>query len=256
MRLLLLALAMFPCVAGAVPCATATSPAHTNALVELYTSEGCDSCPPADRWLSRFAAAAPAAVVPIAFHVDYWDYIGWKDRFADPGFAERQRAQARLRGSRAIYTPQVVLAGRDWPGWRSEAEFARGLASVTARPARAKIELRWDRPAGRAAVASLAVEALPGERPERLTLHVATLESGLSSRVTAGENKGATLQHDFVVRDFASIPFSPTSRALSEARDLTAREGWNAERLSVAVFVQDRATGEVLQALAAPICRP
>ena len=97
---------------------TATSPAHTLALTELYTSEGCDSCPPADKWMSGLAARGlgPDKVVPLALHVDYWDYIGWKDVFAQPQFTERQRMLSRLSGSTFVYTPQVVVAGRDFRG--------------------------------------------------------------------------------------------------------------------------------------------
>ena len=256
MKILPFLATMIPALAAAAPCSTVTSPAHMNALVELYTSEGCDSCPPADRWLSRFIKAPPAGVVPIAFHVDYWDYIGWKDRFGDAKYAERQRVQARLRGSSGIYTPQVVIAGNDIPNWRSDGEFGRTLDAVMKRPARAKIEMRWDRPAGNAGVVGITAEAGATERPEQLSLYIATLEGGLTSRVTAGENKGETLAHDFVVRDLAVIPFSPTSLALTGiSRDITPRAGWNAERLSVAAFVQNRATGEVLQAISAPVCR-
>ncbi len=85
------------------------------ALVELYTSEGCSSCPPADRWLSRLAddAGLWSEFVPVAFHVDYWDYIGWKDEFADPSNTQRQRGYAAAAGARSIYTPQMVVGGRD-----------------------------------------------------------------------------------------------------------------------------------------------
>src|SRR5438270_8352522 len=88
---------------------TARSPDHSVALLELYTSEGCDSCPPADRWLSRFDQTSVAdRVVPLALHVDYWDRLGWKDRFASPAYTERQREQTRRQGSSFVYTPQVM----------------------------------------------------------------------------------------------------------------------------------------------------
>src|SRR5580765_3864389 len=84
-------------------------------LVELYTSEGCSSCPPADDWLRRLPASA--GVVALAFHVDYWDYLGWRDRFADPRYSKRQQAQAGHDRASGVYTPQIVLDGHAWSGW-------------------------------------------------------------------------------------------------------------------------------------------
>src|SRR5678815_1066718 len=94
--------------AEAQQCA-AKSAEKTVALVELYTSEGCDSCPPADRWLSSLGPKgfAPDRVVPIALHVDYWDYIGWKDPYARQAHSARQRKMARLARAAMVYTPQV-----------------------------------------------------------------------------------------------------------------------------------------------------
>src|SRR5262245_36872571 len=121
MRTVLLAclLAFIPLSAPAQQCA-AKSPAHTTALVELYTSEGCDSCPPADRWLSSLGGKGYTAdrVVPIALHVDYWDYIGWKDPYARAAHSARQRKMASLARAAAIYTPQVLVQGKDFRDWR------------------------------------------------------------------------------------------------------------------------------------------
>ena len=99
----------------AAQCA-AQSGSRTVALVELYTSEGCDSCPPADRWLSSLSAQGhtPDKVVPLSLHVDYWDYIGWKDPYAKREFATRQRKLADLKRAKVIYTPQVLLQGQDF----------------------------------------------------------------------------------------------------------------------------------------------
>ena len=84
-------------------------------VVELYTSEGCDSCPPADRWLSGLKGRE--GVVALAFHVDYWDRLGWADRFASPAHTQRQQQRQRLSGARFIYTPQVIANGMDWRRW-------------------------------------------------------------------------------------------------------------------------------------------
>ena len=95
------------------------SPGPRVSLLELYTSEGCSSCPPADRWIStlRDDPRLWHEVVPVAFHVDYWDYIGWKDRFASPVYGNRQRDYARNRHVGTVYTPGFVLAGKEWRSW-------------------------------------------------------------------------------------------------------------------------------------------
>ena len=118
----------------------AQSGEKTAVLVELYTSEGCSSCPPADRWLSGLAARGFAAerVVPIALHVDYWDYIGWKDPYAKREFSQRQRKLTQLQRNALVYTPQVLLQGRDFPRWYSP-DFEGAVAAINARPAKARI---------------------------------------------------------------------------------------------------------------------
>jgi hypothetical protein len=125
---------------------TAQSGPQTAALVELYISQRCDSCPPADRWLSalRQAGLGTDRVVPLSLHVDYWDHIGWKDPFAKPHFAARQRELAGIARSRTIYTPQVVLGGEDFRGWSARSRFADAVAAVNAVPARVTISLALD----------------------------------------------------------------------------------------------------------------
>src|SRR3954469_21437092 len=129
-------------VHAAAPECSAQSPAHTVALVELYTSEGCDSCPPADRWLSSLLGRGfgPERVVPLALHVDYWDYIGWKDPYAKRQFSARQHKLAKLGRATFVYTPQILLQGRDFRGWATDA-FAKTVAEINARPARAGVSL-------------------------------------------------------------------------------------------------------------------
>lgn len=248
MRLFLAAFLMLPSLAAASECTVRSGP-RTAAVVELYTSEGCSSCPPADRWLSGLAAAASSGrVVPLAFHVNYWDYIGWKDAFASERATERQRAIQKAAAARYVYTPQVVLAGRDYTGWRSSA-WAEAVDAVQRRPARASIELtvRTD-PARGIEVASVAQAT--GARGDDLIVLVAATQNGLASRVTAGENRGERLAHDFVVRDFA------VHRGLGSATaTFRPAPGWNLSHMSVAAFVQNTRTGEILQALSTPVCK-
>ena len=100
----------------------ANSPKHTVALVELFTSEGCSSCPPADRWLQNLPRQGYSfdKVVPLSLHVGYWDHIGWKDPYAQQRFTDRQRNYASLRRSSSVYTPQIVLAGNDFRSWNGD----------------------------------------------------------------------------------------------------------------------------------------
>jgi len=231
---------------------TATSPAHTVALVELFTSEGCSSCPPADAWLRRLPAAGYGAdrVVPLALHVDYWDYIGWKDRFASARYTERQRAYSAIGNARFIYTPQVVFDGRDFRGWSSTATFDEAVRAANAKPARATITVTLDeRETG---VSQLRVGAeLPKDAARAdVSLYVAAFENGQSTRVKAGENRGATLEHDYVVRQwFGPIAFDDEGRAELAERIAHSNRG------GVAAFVQSRRTGDVLQATALSHCR-
>jgi hypothetical protein len=240
--------------AWAVQC-QARSPETTVALVELYTSEGCDSCPPADRWLSSLAARgyAPGRVVPIALHVDYWDYIGWKDPYAQSRFSSRQRKLAQLTRSAIVYTPQVLLQGRDFRGWGG-AEFDREVARINARPAKARIELRLEtREKAAFGVEAVAELRDPSQRAEA-ALYLGTYENKLLSRVRAGENRGRTLAHDFVVFEWTGpLEFKGAAR-LAERRVLPLLPQAVAGHSGVVAFVQNRAGGEVLQALMLPAC--
>lgn len=244
--------AALPALAG--PCAAKSSP-RTAALVELYTSEGCSSCPPADRWLStlRRAGQSGGEVVPLALHVGYWDYIGWKDPYAKPEFAARQRRIAAVQHETFVYTPQVVLQGRDFRGWGSGA-FERAVAKINAQPAKAAISLALERPRDGVLKVEAAARVLEPGRRDAAALYLAAYQSRLVSRVDAGENQGRTLEHDFVVRDWVGpIEFGPDG-ALRQVRRLSLPPGAVAGHSGVAAFVQDRASAEILQALLLPAC--
>jgi hypothetical protein len=254
MRSLVIFLAVSHCAIAVAAECRATSGAQTAALVELYTSEGCSSCPPADRWLSGFAGPRhDPRVVPVAFHVQYWDYIGWKDSFGDARYTERQKEEAKASGARFVYTPQVIVGGRDFPEWHDEKTFASAVEAIQRKPARATLTLESHGAADGTIKGVVGVKLEAGTRTKHLVLAALPLQNGLSTRITAGENKGEQLTNDHVVRDLVSIKVAkPEGRLEFEFKP---RAGWNAERMSVAAFVQDTETGEVLQALAAPSCR-
>ena len=237
-------LALLPMIASlgalAAEC-TVHSDSQARALVELYTSEGCSSCPPADHWLSSLAASGDKRVVPIAFHVSYWDYIGWKDRFADARYTERQRDMAQAQGASMVYTPQVMIGGRDFRSWSSPGAVSRAIDEIARSTPPVAISLSM-KPAGDSGIEGRAAVTGAG------ALFVALTQDGLSSKVTAGENRGENLHHNAVVRDFAAIASGGTFR-------FARKPDWDLAHMSLVAFAQDPRTGRVIQALSAPPCR-
>jgi hypothetical protein len=161
-------------------------------VIELYTSEGCSSCPPADQWLSTLKGQP---VVAQAFHVAYWDAIGWKDRFANPAFTTRQRDIATANHLSGIYTPQLVRNGHDWRSWRQPWQAIDLNA-----PARAKISVHQGDSAN-----LFEARVSPKAEASAWTAYWTVTEHGHSSRVSAGENRGEFLKHDFVVKQYAPV---------------------------------------------------
>ena len=250
-------LALLFALATPAPAAScrAVSGDRTVALIELYTSEGCSSCPPADRWLSSLAARGYSAerVVPLSLHVDYWDYIGWKDPYAKREFSQRQRKLSRLQRMALVYTPQVLLQGRDFPRWGSPA-FDSAVAAINARPARARIELQIHGLARGVIDVQATARLADPARAEDAALYLAVYENRLTSHVGAGENRGHTLTHDYVVLEWQGpLAFGPGGE-LSERRALALLPRGAPGQSGVAAFVQDRRTGEVLQALLRSAC--
>ena len=235
----------------------ARSPDYTLALIELYTSEGCDSCPPADRWFSKLApGSAENRAVALAFHVDYWDRLGWRDRFGDAAFTARQYEEVRRQHTGFAYTPQVVVQGRDFPQWRSPAQPTTAIAAANARPARAAIELALHGQGVGARVANVDVDVRIPDRRDRANalVNVALVQSSLASDVAAGENAGKHLTHDHVVRQWRE-GLKPDANGEVHRRinlELPPETG----PLAVVAFAEHAETGEVLQALSLPFCAP
>lgn len=255
MRLLCVALsAAFAMPAAAAQC-SAKSGERTAVLVELYTSEGCDSCPPADKWLSSLQSKGftPDKVVPLSLHVDYWDYIGWKDPYAKRVFATRQRRMAELKRAKMIYTPQVVLQGQEFRHWDSR-EFGSTVEKLHGQPARARISLAVNAMSKTSVDVTIGAEVLGQQDRKDAAVYLAAFENKLSSQVSAGENRGRTLPHDYVVREWIGpIEFGTASR-VEEKRVLPLLPNANVQHSGVAAFVQNRSTGDVLQALMLPSC--
>jgi hypothetical protein len=246
----LLMIPMTPARAAAA--CTAASGRDTVPLVELFTSEGCSSCPPADRWLSATFPTNGAVASVLAFHVDYWDRLGWKDRFATAAYTERQYAAMRAGGGTFVYTPQVLVQGRD-------AEVGRGnratelLAAARGRPARATIALEAD-PADNAQT-TVRVKATVADAVLRnsAVVWVAYTDSGLVSDVKAGENRGVRLTHDHVVRALLG-PYAVNAQGEAAATATFARPAERGRDAALVAIVQDTKSGDVLQTLTLPAC--
>ncbi len=219
-------------------CGVRSGPAITP-VVELYTSEGCSSCPPADAWLSRLKA--DPGIVALAFHVDYWDRLGWKDRFASAAYTQRQAQSQRSSGARFSYTPQVIVDGDDRPEWSRA-----GLPSSTKGRAVAAVDVSLSREGNR-----FSASVAPGAgAPPRLAAYWAVTEQGHVSAVKAGENDGATLKHDYVVREYKTVAawrVAPDASSTLEFEPTLAADAAHARAVNLVIVDAD--SGRPVQAL-------
>lgn len=209
---------------------TVSSGPERVSLVELYTSEGCSSCPPADASLSELKAAEGLwdEFVPVAFHVTYWDRLGWEDRFARSRFDRRQKDYAGHWGHDVVYTPAFVIDGQEW----RERDASRGIA------AKARDERQQGRLEASVADGRVTIE-YRGDQRQGLTAHAALLGFGLTTEVEAGENADRTLHHDFVALAHARGEMAAGEGVRTATVEL-ATEADQAERRAIAVWVERR----------------
>jgi len=200
-------------------------------LLELYTSEGCSSCPPAEAWMSRLKEHRKLwkDFVPVAFHVDYWDYLGWKDPFASKAYAQRQHDYANRWRSRSVYTPGFVLDGEEWTDWPRHNEIpspsSKPAGVLTARSTDGRDwTLRFQPPVGSPSVSSY-------------DFHAALLGFELISDVKAGENRGHKLMHEFVVLAVANAAATASGDAVLATITLTPKLKPAPKRLAFATWV-------------------
>jgi hypothetical protein len=208
-------------------------------LLELFTSEGCSSCPPAEEWLSSRRADTRLWVgyVPVAFHVDYWDYLGWRDKLADPAYSLRQRHYSSAWGAHSVYTPGFVLDGAEW---RPRAHADLPHASSSAQPGLLSAILHGN--------GDMHLTYQPGSHTERsYGIHAALLGLGLKSDVRAGENSGRILTHDFAVLIHRESLASSTPGGVQVDMRLPIPQRTKAG-LALAVWVADPNTGAIIQA--------
>jgi hypothetical protein len=214
---------------AANPVCEAKSGPQRTPVIELYTSEGCSSCPSADQWLSTLKGKP---VIAQAFHVGYWDYIGWVDRFATPAHTSRQRDIAAANGLRGIYTPQLVRNGRDWRDYGN-------LAEANA-PAAAVISLARTEGGD-----NFEARILPTNSTSPWSAYWTVTEHGHSSRVKAGENSGEFLKHDFVVRQYTPVGRYQGAQTLKFVAIPASAD----HQRQINLVVSDPKTGEPLQGI-------
>jgi hypothetical protein len=236
------------------PPATTQSPAagSTPVLVELFTSEGCSSCPPADALLMRLGRTQPvreADVIVLEEHVDYWDTLGWKDPFSSEAATARQQEYGEAFGGRQVYTPQMIVDGYAEFVGSAEGTALRAVRAAGAAPKPA-VHLSWAESEMLAIHVEPLTNAAQGDTPQ---VFLAVVENMLHSEVKRGENAGRALEHDGVVRQIITVgkaEAAPTG--FSSTIAVHAAQEWNRANLRAIVFVQERHSRHVLTAAAIP----
>ncbi len=198
-------------------------------LIELYTSEGCSSCPPADRRLSKLKSDVGlwSERIPVAFHVDYWDYIGWEDPYAHPDNSKRQRVHAALGNVSNVYTPGFLVDGAEWRGF-----FSGAVLPLQRQQMPGPLALSYD--SGEVKVSFDPAQ----EVPEQLNLQIAWLGAGIESSVTDGENMGRSLKHDFVVLKRQELAFN-SAAGFEHQGEFTADDLAPAEQYALVAWLED-----------------
>ncbi len=238
-----------PIISTAAEC-SAKSGVKTVPLLELYTSEGCSSCPPADKWLSNLKPD-PNKLIPLAFHVDYWDYIGWKDRFSKAEYSDRQRKTAAFGGAGFVYTPQFVFDGHDFKGW-DNSRINEAVESQQKFLSRANLTLSAVAEQDGSITLKTNAEAVNPKDTKHADIFVALYENKLVSQVQAGENSGRELKHDYVVRELFGA-YQLNNKNIFN-KNFTLKPEWKSKDAGAVIFVQDSTNGEILQSLALKFC--
>jgi hypothetical protein len=224
---------------GALP------PPGSPVLVELFTSEGCSSCPAADALLSRILASQPVAdadIIALEFHVDYWDRLGWKDPFSSAAFTKRQRDYSRVFGADRVYTPQMVIDGATELVGSDEAAALAAIRKAVAQP-HLDLRVAGSRHGTQSVRMSVdAPAAVAGGEP--IDVVVALVEDGLTSSVGRGENKGRTLTHSAVVRRHQVIGALEREPFVGEG-EWRLNPAWKPAHLRLVAFLQGRRTQRV-----------
>jgi len=253
---------VYPMLAGLALLSTAllwaaapADPPPVPVVVELYTSEGCSDCPPADVLLAELDRMQPvpgALIIPLEEHVDYWDRQGWRDPFSSADFTARQREYASRLHIPTPYTPQMVVAGRtEFLGSAPQKALAAIAAAEQVPQAAVAVTLDPGTDAS-SLKAEVRVESFPPGIREKAEVRVAVTEDDLSSNVRAGENSGKHLSHRATVRKFMSAGHVEAGKPFSADVKIGLERGWKRENLHVVVFLEGRSTGQIFGAATVP----
>ncbi len=246
-----------PARPGQPPSTENNMPTGVPVIVELFTSEGCSSCPPADALLARLEERQPVAnaqVIALEEHVDYWNNLGWMDPFSAKDWSARQQEYAESLGNGNVYTPQMVINGQtEFVGSRERQ--ARQAIEAAAAGMRAEVSLTARQPAEKGpAEFAVSVGKLAGNKAgDALGVWLAITESGLHSNVTRGENAGEDLHHASVVRALRKMGVADPGKEISFSSGLrlSLDPAWNVRNLHAVAFVQDQRSRQILGAAAA-----
>ena len=211
-------------------------------LIELYTSEGCSSCPPAEEWLSKMYQKGfkKKNIIPLAFHVTYWDYLGWNDSFAKKIYDQRQRNMVRREGGSTVYTPQLFLNGKTL---RSVSSLKSQLSKTRKIPAQASIQSVTSETTDDFIV-DVSVDSMKGLVGSTVQVNIVGYQNNINSSIKAGENKGNNALHQYVVREIKTVLLdlkkANNKRFAFKKDDVTDWSGF-------VIFLE--ANGEVVQTL-------
>jgi hypothetical protein len=234
-------------------------------VVELFTSEGCSSCPPADAVLARLQQTQPVAgaeVIALSEHVDYWNYIGWSDPFSSAAFSARQETYARALGQQdRVYTPQMIVDGQTEFNGSAMNKALEAIAKASRSP---KADVRIVIPETKTQKdnqnvrLNVSVKNVPPvDRGDVAEVILALTEDKLSSNVTRGENSGRKLAHTAVVREMLALGrVDPATKTFDSEKTMAIADGWKRDDLRVVVFVQERVHRRVLGAAVLNLAAP
>jgi hypothetical protein len=231
-----------------VAAAPVAQPARGPVLVELFTSEGCSSCPPADELLMELEQSSPGGLIVLSEHVDYWNRLGWVDPFATAGFSRRQEDYARRWRLGSVYTPQVVVDGAREMVGSDRAGVLKAVAEAGARP---KVPVILQPGARGPAGVGVSVRVPPFGSAAPGEVFLAVAEGPLQSSVARGENAGRLLRHTAVVRKWLDLGSARPGSGFSASVQVPLEAGWDPAHLKVVAFVQEAEGGTVLGAATA-----
>ena len=214
------------------------------AVMELFTSQGCSSCPPADKLLGKYAQKNDERIIPIAFHVDYWNRLGWKDPFSNPEYTRRQENYSGLFLNASVYTPQLIINGQKEMVGSDETKIEKSIAAALAEGSAVSITIKNITAADNAITIQYSLEGSIAETSVRAVL----IQNKVATKIKAGENGGVLLTNYNVVRDLISSDAAAEGNCV-----LHIPENIPAKDFSVVLFTQNTGTGKITGAIKKPL---